>query len=65
MITELNERSREIFRLIVEAYLETGDPIGSRALSKKLSMKLSPSFKTFGEKTKQKKTEGTLVHNAA
>ena len=43
MITELNERSREIFRFIVEAYLETGDPIGSRALSKKLSMKLSPA----------------------
>ena len=43
MITELNERSREIFRLIVEAYLETGDPIGSRALSKKLSTKLSPA----------------------
>ena len=43
MITELNERSREIFRLIVEAYVETGEPIGSRALSQKLSTKLSPA----------------------
>ena len=41
MITELNERSREIFRLIVDAYVETGEPIGSRALSRKLSTKLS------------------------
>ena len=43
MITELNERSREIFRLIVDAYVETGEPIGSRALSRKLSTKLSPA----------------------
>ncbi|MEK9725838.1 MAG: heat-inducible transcriptional repressor HrcA [Rhodospirillaceae bacterium] len=43
MITELNERSREIFRLIVEAWVETGEPIGSRLLSRKLSQKLSPA----------------------
>ncbi len=43
MITELNERSRQIFRLIVDAYVETGEPIGSRALSRKLSTKLSPA----------------------
>ena len=43
MIMELNERSREIFRLIVDAYVETGEPIGSRALSRKLSTKLSPA----------------------
>ena len=28
MIQELNERSREIFRQIVDVYLETGEPIG-------------------------------------
>ena len=28
MITELNERSREILRRIVESYVETGEPIG-------------------------------------
>jgi heat-inducible transcriptional repressor len=43
MITELNERSREIFRLIVDAYVETGDPIGSRSIARQLGMKLSPA----------------------
>lgn len=43
MITELNERSREIFRQIVDSYLETGEPIGSRTLSRKLSVELSPA----------------------
>jgi len=43
MITELNERSREIFRLIVDAYVETGEPIGSRAISRQLGTKLSPA----------------------
>jgi heat-inducible transcriptional repressor len=42
-ITELNERSREIFRLIVEAYVETGEPIGSRTLSRLLQVSLSPA----------------------
>lgn len=32
-ITELTSRAREIFRLVVEGYLETGAPVGSRALS--------------------------------
>jgi heat-inducible transcriptional repressor len=31
---ELDERAREIFRRVVESYLETGDPVGSRTLSK-------------------------------
>jgi heat-inducible transcriptional repressor len=43
MITELNERSRNIFRRIVDSYLETGDPIGSRTLSNMLESKLSPA----------------------
>jgi heat-inducible transcriptional repressor len=38
---ELNDRSREIFRHIVEAYVSTGAPIGSRTLSRKLGMNLS------------------------
>lgn len=41
--SELDERSREIFRLIVETYLEEGEPLGSRNLSKKLPMSLSPA----------------------
>lgn len=42
-LSELNERSREIFRMIVEAYVETGEPIGSRTLSRHLDMDLSPA----------------------
>jgi len=43
MITELNERSREILRHIVDSYLESGEPIGSRTLSKRLNLDLSPA----------------------
>jgi len=39
----LNERSREIFRQIVDAYIMTGEPVGSRTLSKKIQMPLSPA----------------------
>jgi heat-inducible transcriptional repressor len=42
-VSELNQRSREIFRQVVDAYLETGEPIGSRTLSKRLGMTLSPA----------------------
>lgn len=42
-ISQLNDRSREIFRHIVEAYMESGDPIGSRTLSKRLGSPLSPA----------------------
>lgn len=40
---ELNERSREIFRRIVETYLGTGEPLGSRNLSRQLPVSLSPA----------------------
>lgn len=43
MITELNQRSQEIFRLIVDAYLETGEPVGSRTLSRLITTGLSPA----------------------
>ena len=41
MALELNQRSREVLRLVVEAYVETGEPIGSRSLSRQLDMSLS------------------------
>ena len=41
MITELNYRSREIFRLIVDSFMETGEPVGSRTLANLLDKKLS------------------------
>jgi heat-inducible transcriptional repressor len=40
-IAALNQRSREIFRLIVDSYVETGEPIGSRTLSRRLGLNLS------------------------
>ena len=43
MIQELNERSRQIFRHIVESYMETGEPVGSRTLSQRLRGGLSPA----------------------
>ena len=42
-ITKLNERSRAILRHIVDGYLMTGDPVGSRNLSRLLPMTLSPA----------------------
>src|SRR5271154_5631954 len=42
-IAALNDRSREIFRLIIDSYMETGEPIGSRTLSRRLGQNLSPA----------------------
>jgi heat-inducible transcriptional repressor len=36
VLREMSERSREIFRLIVDTYMTTGEPVGSRTLSRKL-----------------------------
>lgn len=41
LLSDLNERSREVFRRVVEGYLETGDPVGSRTLTRQFSEKLS------------------------
>ena len=40
---QLNERTREIFRQIVESYLATGEPVGSRNISRLIAMPLSPA----------------------
>jgi len=42
-VTELNDRSREVFRLIVETYVETGEAVGSRTLSRISGLDLSPA----------------------
>jgi len=42
-VAALNERSREIFRHIVDAYVETGEPVGSRTIARKLNGVLSPA----------------------
>ena len=43
MVPKLNERSREILRQIIDAYLETGEAVGSRTLSQRLGVDLSPA----------------------
>jgi heat-inducible transcriptional repressor len=42
-LAQLNERSREIFRQIVESYLATGEPVGSRNISRLITVPLSPA----------------------
>ena len=41
LIAELNDRSREVFRRVVEGYLETGEPVGSRTLTRIMSESIS------------------------
>ena len=43
-LASLSERSREIFRQIVESYLTTGEPVGSRNLARILPIALSPAY---------------------
>ena len=43
VISELSNRSREIFRGVVETFFETGEPVGSRTLSRTLRLDLSPA----------------------
>src|SRR3546814_4308761 len=42
-IIELTTRARDVFRLVVDAYLDTGQPVGSRTLSKLTALNLSPA----------------------
>ncbi|MQQ08219.1 heat-inducible transcriptional repressor HrcA [Epibacterium sp. SM1979] len=41
ILSDLNDRSREVFRTVVEAYLDSGEPVGSRTLTRSLSEKIS------------------------
>ncbi|SLN55835.1 Heat-inducible transcription repressor HrcA [Roseivivax jejudonensis] len=41
LLDQMNDRSREVFRRVVEGYLESGEPIGSRTLTRTLSEKVS------------------------
>ena len=41
LLEEMNTRSREVFRRVVEGYLATGDPVGSRSLTRDMSEKVS------------------------
>ncbi|WP_371170168.1 heat-inducible transcriptional repressor HrcA [Aliiroseovarius sp. 2305UL8-7] len=41
LMNDMNTRSREVFRSVVESYLSTGDPVGSRTLTRALTEKVS------------------------
>ncbi|WP_136443401.1 heat-inducible transcriptional repressor HrcA [Pacificoceanicola onchidii] len=41
LLSQMNDRSREVFRRVVEGYLESGEPVGSRTLTRTLSEKVS------------------------
>ncbi|MEM9845662.1 MAG: heat-inducible transcriptional repressor HrcA, partial [Pseudomonadota bacterium] len=41
ILDEMNDRSREVFRRVVEGYLATGDPVGSRSLARDMSEQVS------------------------
>ncbi len=42
-LTDMSDRAREIFRLVVEGYLESGSPVGSKALAAEGGVNLSPA----------------------
>jgi len=42
-ISELTDRARDVFRIVVDSYLETGAPVGSRTISKISGLNLSPA----------------------
>mgnify|MGYP001238279770 FL=1 len=42
-LTDLSDRARDIFRLVVEGYLESGTPMGSKALAREGGVSLSPA----------------------
>ena len=43
LVSDLGERPREIFRHLVDAFLASGEPVGSRTLSQRLPHSLSPA----------------------
>ncbi|MGF1550758.1 MAG: heat-inducible transcriptional repressor HrcA [Sphingomonadaceae bacterium] len=42
-ISQLSDRAREVFRLVVESYLQSGAPVGSATVSRLPGMNLSPA----------------------
>ena len=43
MTADLNARAREILRHVVDSYVESGEPVGSRTLSRRLGQMISPA----------------------
>lgn len=43
MISDLNDRAQAVLRYIVDAYMETGEPVGSRTIARMAALNLSPA----------------------
>src|SRR3989440_4122820 len=43
MATSLNERERQVLEAVIEPYVETAEPAGSRTVSKRFGLALSPA----------------------
>jgi heat-inducible transcriptional repressor len=41
ILSDMNDRSREVFRRVVEGYLGSGEPVGSRTLTRSMSERVS------------------------
>lgn len=41
--TDIDSRSKDILRAVIEGFLETGEPVGSRTLARRLGLHLSPA----------------------
>ena len=42
-VNELTQRARDIFQRVVEGYIESGQPVGSKALASDGTLNLSPA----------------------
>ena len=42
-ISEIGDRAKTIFKLLVENYISTGEPLGSKSISSKINNQLSPA----------------------
>ncbi|MEZ0243020.1 MAG: heat-inducible transcriptional repressor HrcA, partial [Sphingomonas sp.] len=42
-IHELTDRARDVFRILVESYIDSGAPVGSRTISKISGLNISPA----------------------
>ncbi|PYP53976.1 MAG: heat-inducible transcription repressor HrcA, partial [Gemmatimonadetes bacterium] len=43
MTASLNERERQVLEAVIETYVETAEPAGSRTVSKRFRLSLSPA----------------------
>src|SRR5918992_3082751 len=59
-MADLSERKREILRRVVEEYVATGEPVGSKSLVERSSLRVSPS--TVRNELSELETLGLLTH---